>query len=171
MIKYFVNEDYVKAEKQAKITLIIYFISLFVMLLISAGLVIWYRTLPYKSPTITVVKIIHYVAAALYVAFSFAYLGIVYKRVNRYRKLCKNLLNGIKETNRASFVEVDLSPHDKDGVDCHALIFLEWNERKQDYFERKVLLLAEKPVPDIPENANVRFVTQGNVLIEYEITD
>ena len=45
------------------------------------------------------------------------------------------------------------------------------NKYKNDFFERKVLVFYEKDFPEIPEGANVRYVTQGNVLISYEILD
>ena len=60
---------------------------------------------------------------------------------------------------------------EKDGVDFKSLIFLEWNKYKKDYFERKVLVFNEKPFPEIPDGATVTFITQGNVLISYEITE
>ena len=40
---------------------------------------------------------------------------------------------------------------------------------KNDFFERKVLVFDEKPFPELEENQNVKYVTQGNVLISYEI--
>ena len=58
---------------------------------------------------------------------------------------------------------------DKDGVDFKSLVFIEWNKYKIDFFERKVLVFYEKPFPEIPVEANVSYITQGNVLISYEI--
>lgn len=169
MTEYFFESDYTAAEKQRKKVFILYFVYLFLFLVFSAGMLLWYCTLPYKSPTILWVKIIHYTVAVLFVAFSFIYLGVVYKRSRRYAKLCHNLLTGIREDNEAEFVEHNPTPQDKDGVDCTSLVFLEWNKFKHEYYERKVLLLSEKPVPEIPSKAKVKFITQGNVLISYEI--
>ena len=81
------------------------------------------------------------------------------------------MATGLRETTVAGFFEVDNSIQDKDGVDMKALIFLEWNKYKEEYYERKVLIFADQPVPEIPETARVKFVTQGNVLIEYEIVE
>ena len=58
---------------------------------------------------------------------------------------------------------------DKDGVDCYSLVFLEYNKYKKDFFERKVLVLAEKPVPQFEKHTFVKFITQGNVLCSYEV--
>ena len=76
---------------------------------------------------------------------------------------------GLKETSTGNFLEYDEEIQDKDGVDFKSLVFIEWNKYKKDFFERKVLVFYEKPFPEIPEKANVRYITQGNVLISYEI--
>ena len=169
MIDYYEKKDLDKALLQKKKTLIFYFVTLGLFLLLSAGIVIWYLTLPYKSPTITWVKVIHFPLIAIFIAFSFLYLGIKYKRVNNYCKLMHNLETGIRETSTASFFEYSNELQYKDGVDCKALVFLEWNKYKKDFYERKVMVLYEKEFPEIQEGQNVKFVTQGNVLISYEI--
>jgi hypothetical protein len=46
---------------------------------------------------------------------------------------------------------------------------LEWNERKNDYFERKVLVFYDRPFPQIPEKAKLKIITVGNLLLKYEI--
>lgn len=169
MIDYYVKEDFEKARKQRKTTLIIYFIVAGIMLLLTLGFVLWYLTLPYESPTITTLKLIHYPLIGVFVVFSFLYLGIKFKRINRYYRLVKYLDIGLRETSTGSFFEYDETPQEKDGVDFKSLIFLEWNKYKNDFFERKVLVFEEKPFPEFNENDNVKYVTQGNVLVSYEI--
>lgn len=171
MIEYFKEEQFYRAKKQRKGVLTIFFVVLAVYLIVSVGLFLWYRTLPYKSPTINTVKWIHYPLSALMVIFSFIYLGIPYKRVNRYYRLNYNLIYGIRETSTGSFFEYDQTLQDKDGVDFKSLIFLEWNKYKNDFFERKVLVFDELEFPKFEEKMNVKYVTQGNVLISYEILD
>lgn len=171
MVEYFKEEQFLQAKRQRKTVLMWYFIVMGVYLAASIGLFIWYLTLPYKSPTITTVKWIHYPLSALAVVFSFIYLGIPYKRVNRYYRLNRNLMTGIRETSTDSFFEYNETLQDKDGVDFKSLIFLEWNKYKNDFFERKVLVFDEMPFPEFKENMNVRYVTQGNVLVSYEILD
>ena len=80
-------------------------------------------------------------------------------------------MTGIRETYTGSFFEYSETLQDKDGVDCKALVFLEWNKFKKGFFERKVLVFAEKEFPKFEENMNVRYVTQSNVLVSYEILD
>lgn len=175
-INYYTDAELSAAKKQKKRTFAVYMIILSVYLLLSAAAIIYYTTLPYAgymdtSATISALKWAHYSVTALFVVFSFIYLKIKYKRVRRYYKMCFNLSTGLKETSTGSFLENDERIQDKDGVDFKSLIFLEWNKYKNDFFERKVLVFYEKPFPEIPDQANVTYVTQGNVLVSYEILD
>ena len=169
MTKYFFNEEFYKAKKQRKIVLSIYLVVLAIYLVLSVGFFLWFKTLPYKSPEITRVKFLHYSITAIFVIFSFIYLGVPYKRVNRYYRMTLIMIHGLKETFVASFLEYDESIRDKDGVDYKSLIFIEWNKYKQDFYERRVLVPYEKEFPKFEENQNVKFITQGNVLVSYEI--
>lgn len=169
MTQYFNAEEVQKAKAQKKKTLIIYFIVLGVYLIVSVMDFVWFWGMYYKSPDITKVKAVQYSVTAVFVVFSFIYLGIPFKRIKRYYRQCVNMQTGLKETSTGNFLEYDENVQDKDGVDFKSLVFLEWNRYKNDFFERKVLVFYEKPFPEIPEKANVRYVTQGNVLIEYEI--
>ena len=169
MTQFFFNSEFDVAKKQRNITLMIYFITLAVYLFISVGLFLWFRTLPYNAEEITTIKLIHYPITFVFAIFSFIYFGIKYKRINKYYKMVRNLITGLKETSTGSFFEYDESIRTKDGVDFKSLVFLEWNKYKNDFFERHVLVLNEMDFPHFEENQNVRYVTQGNVLISYEI--
>lgn len=171
MIDFINEQEYYQAKSQRKKVLEIYLIVLALYLGICAGMLVWYLTLPYMSPKITTVKIIQYSVTVVFVVFSFIYLGIPYKRVNRYYKVMRNLMTGLRETSTGSFFEYDEYVQQKDGVDFKSLIFLEWNKFKNDFYERKVLVYNEKPFPEFEKNANVKYVTQGNVLVSYEILD
>lgn len=169
MIDYFVEEDFFKAKDQRKKVLIGFYCVLAVYLVLCVGLFLWYRTLPYQSPTIATVKAILYVLTAIMVIFSFIYMGIYFKRINRYYRMTYNMLTGIRETSTGSFLEYNEELQDKDGVDFKSLIFIEWNKYKKDFFERKVLVFDEREFPEFKESQNVKYITQGNVLISYEI--
>ena len=171
MTQYFLEEDLISAKKQRTKVLLIYFIILGVYLGASIGLLAWYWTLPYNSPTIPVVKWIHYPLTVVMVVFSMIYLGIKNKRTKKYYLMAFNLINAKKDQSTGKFFDYDESMQEKDGVDCKALIFIEWNKFKNDYFKRKVLVFYDKPFPEIPKDANVKYVTQGNVLFSYEIIE
>ena len=174
MTNYYTDAELNSAKKQKNKTLIIYFIVFGVYIAVSLAFYIYYLTLPYSgykdtAHKISMIKLGHYSITAVFVIFSFIYLGIKYKRVNRYYKLCTHMSTGIREQSTGSFLEYNEDIHDKDGVDFKSLVFIEWNKYKKDFFERKVLVFYEKPFPEIPENANVSYITQGNILISYEI--
>lgn len=172
MIKYFTDDILESVAKQRKKNLLIYLcLILGVYLAISGVIFAWYLTLPYGSSTVKAVKWIEYTLTVVFVIISFIYLGIPYKRVKKFHKLCKNMKTGLKEKFSGKFFEYDAFLTQKDGVDCKSLVFIEWNKYKNKYFERKVLVFYELPFPKIEEGAIVEYVTQGNVLVEYQIID
>ena len=73
MVDYFLESEHLKAKSQKTKVLIAYFIILGIYLFVSIGLFLWYLTLPYMSPTITTVKLIHYPLTAVMIIFSFVY--------------------------------------------------------------------------------------------------
>ena len=103
MIEYFREEDFFKAKSQRKKVLYLFYAVLAVYVIFSLGMFLWYRTLPYMSGQIIKVKVIHHVISVLFVIFTFIFMGIPFKRVNRYYKLTRNLLTGIRETSNGQF--------------------------------------------------------------------
>ncbi len=171
MTQYFKNEFYLDAKKQRNKTLIVYLVSLAIYLAVSAAFLIAYLQQPYASENITKIKIGEYAVSCVFVVFSFIYMGIKFKRVNKYYKLCYNVATGLKETFSAKYIGADDTLEVKDGVEVKALLFEEYNKYKKAIFERKVWVLYELPFPEIPEGAEVTFVTQGNVLTEYDVDE
>ena len=168
-MQYFYEEQYSAVKKQRDKLLTIYFITLAVYVLLSVGCIIWYRLLPYQSPKITTVKLVHYPITVLFVIYSFVFLGLPFKRVNKFYKVHRNILKGLKEKGKATFLEYDEELQEKDVVDFKSLIFIQWNEYKNKYFERKILVFYEEEFPKLEKGDEVEFVTQSNVLISYEV--
>ena len=176
MTDYFKEEYLISAKKQRNLDLTVYFIVLGLFIAFSVACFIYHGTFPYygyrdTAEKVNLLKLIHYVLTGIFVIFSFVFLGIKFKRVNRYYRQCFHMQTGLRETSVGNFLEVDENIQDKDGVDFKSLIFLEWNKYKKDFFERKVLVFYEKDFPEIPVGTNVRYITQGNVLISYEVLD
>ena len=109
MTNYFVEQEYLDAKAQRKRTLTAYLIIAALYLIFSIAMVVYFTTLPYKSRTIGTVKVIHYAISVVFVIFSVLYLGIVFRRVNRFYKLTLNLNTGLRETSIGSFFEYDES--------------------------------------------------------------
>ncbi len=170
-IDYYKKEFFEEAKEQRKKALIGYFTIAGAFLLISVALLWWYSTLTYMHKLIGVIKAIHYVILAVFVFVSGVYLGIKFKRVNKYYNKCIDIQTGLTETSFGNFIECSESLQTKDGVDFKSLTFLELNKKKDNFFERNVLVFYEKPFPDIKAGQNVRYTTQGNVLKYYEIIE
>ena len=105
MIEYFTEKDFQLAKKQRKKVLGWYYGILGAFFSATLGLFLYYLTLPYNAPAISTIKTIQHVLSGLFVIFSFLYLGIVYKRTNKYFRVTRNLMEGLKETSTASFFE------------------------------------------------------------------
>jgi hypothetical protein len=144
MIEFFKAEEYDKAKVQRKKVLIWFFVGVAVYLVLSIGVLLWYLTLPYMSPVITTTKIVQFSITGVFVVFAFIYLGIPFKRVNKYYKVTRNMVTGLKETGTGSFFEYDENVQTRDGVEFKSLVFLEWNKYKKDFYERRVLVYVEK---------------------------
>lgn len=170
MIRYFTPDILEDAQKQRKRVLNVYLIVVGIYVLASVAVMIYYMTHHfYMSPLGTTIRWIQFPLTAVFIIFSFIYLGIPYKRVNKYCKLCKLIQMGLNESCIATYLRTDKTITSKDGVDFKSLIFSVWNKYRNVYFERKVLVFYEKPFPQLEEGQTYKFVTQGNVLLEYEI--
>ena len=168
----FFNESYlIKAQQQRKKCLLFYIIVAAIFAILSVVTVYVYAIQPFGSNKNLIIKIIAWFSSAIFIVFSFLYLGIKFKLINDYYKMCLNLKTGLKETSNAHYVGENLEVCTKDGVECISLVFLEWNKYKKEYYERRVYVPKEWDMPKIKENSDVEFVTQGNVLISYEIKE
>ncbi|MBS1313884.1 MAG: hypothetical protein KH436_07675 [Firmicutes bacterium] len=169
MTDIFEKEDFERCKKQRKNVLTVFYIVTGIYALGAIGLFVYFLFLPYQAPEIGWVKWGTFALTAVYVIFAFVFLGIKFKRVNRYYHMFKDVDVGLKEEWTAEFLRFEENIEVKDGVDFKCLIFSEWSEKKQEFFERKVLFDAEKEFPPITAGMKVRFVTQANILLSYEI--
>ena len=53
-------------------------------------------------------------------------------------------------------------------MEYNVLIFSEWSKKKSEYMDRKVHCVTEKPLPQFRTGDKVRYLTQNNVMLEYE---
>jgi hypothetical protein len=88
--------------------------------------------------------------------------------VKKFYKALNNVKIGIREEYVAEFIGCDETLQTKEGVEYKCLLFKEWNKYKKDFYERKVLVFYELPFPVIETGKKVKFITQANLLVEYE---
>ena len=127
-MQYFDEKELLKLKKHRKNLLWIFWITVGLYLLFTAGFLTWYILLPYASPTHGVIKAIEFVVTGLVIIFLFIFMGIPFKRTNINYKFCLHLQDGRREVSEGSFFEYDEDIQYQDGIDCKALIFIEWNK-------------------------------------------
>ena len=80
-----------------------------------------------------------------------------------------NVNDGIKSVERNFFYEFRRDRLQKDNVDVVSCLFGVWDKRKGEWTEREVYWDVEKPLPLFSNGDLVRYITQGNVIVQYEI--
>ncbi len=170
MIKLYSDADLWNAMMQKRKLLAIFFSVMAVWLMGFAGFTTWYALLPYKDHMGTWVIVITCIWTALFIMFAFPFLGISLKRCRAYVKAMKFISTGIKDYCVAPFEGIDdWTTHD--GVDVNVADFSVPNVKRDGMMTRQIYVDGEKDFPPFEEGKYVKFVTQGNLLIEYEITD
>lgn len=130
--------------------------------------IVLYSQLPYRDPNGPWMIAVTCILAALYIIFCFPFMGICYKRVNSYCKMLGFISAGLKENNCAPFAGVeDWTVHD--GVDVNVATFEVKNIKRKETMLRQIYVDGEKDFPPFEEGDVVRFVSQGNLMIAYEI--
>ena len=130
---------------------------------------IYYISLPYADPMLELPKWMVYIATVLFVAFATPFLAIKYKRVDRYYKRLFYVSEGMKNDEQNYFVRFEKCDLQKDGVDVVSCIFMIWNEKKQEWLKREAYVDTERELPPFGRGDLVRYITQGNFIVEYEI--
>ena len=164
----FEDNDLLSAYKQKRKIFWFYMLILAIYVVICLTCILIYMGLPFKDPMQAVPKWIVYISSALFVIFSFPYMGIKHHRIRKYYKLISYLSVGLKQVNESKFLRYE-EPELKDGVDLYILIFSEWNTKKSEYMDRKIFCDYEKPLPEFKSGDIVRYLTQGNLMVAYEI--
>ena len=132
------------------------------------ALFVYFVMLPYDDPNQDWVIAVECVLTALYIIFLFPYMGISFKRCNAYFKMLKFISVGLKEYSVAPFTGID-DWTTRDGVDVNVALFKVHNYKRDEDMIRQIYVDGEKDFPPIEEGQRVRFISQGNLLIEYEI--
>lgn len=160
------DDDLFSARRQYKTIMFVYVLIAAAYAAFVAAAIIYYISLPYKDSAQTTVKVVFGIVTALFVLFSYPYLGIKMRRIKAYCRLLGGISAGIKGTDTAYFSHIDdWDVYDK--VDVNVLVFKKWNGKKRVWDERKLYIDAEKDVPEFKENEEVQVVTFGNVIIQY----
>ena len=170
MVNVYNENDYITVKKQKRNFLKWFFISLTAVLAVCISMFVVYTLQEFNTPLKAPLLAITIAITAIYGGIYYVLLAVKYKRIKSYYMMLYYFQHGLKAQNANAFVRVDSSITTKDGVDFISLVFLEWSEKKQDYFERHVLYDIEKPIPDFKRGDFVKFTTQANKMIAYELS-
>lgn len=168
MTKLYTGQEYQKEFKTKKTMLIVWLVMLGVYLGLSLFILFVFIDMPYGTRWEPFI-ISNIALSTLFWGFTLFFHSTKYFRLKRYVKMLGFLQSGIKESYIGQFLRFDDDIEVKEGVEFYKMITKEWNEKKQEYFERKVLIDREIDKPQIPEGSRVKYVTQGNILIKYAV--
>lgn len=172
MTTVYTDEDYNKVLDQKRGIFSVFMgVTLFYLIFCIAWLV-YYVSLPYADPMQKVVKACVFIASGAYVIFAFPFMGIKYHRIRRYYKMMYYLSEGLKNVEENYFVGFDADRNmQKDYVDVTGCVFKTWNRKKSEWMEREAYFDKEKPLPEFYRGDLVRYVVQGNFIVQYEIVE
>ena len=166
----FQDQDLIAAFSQKRRLFWIYIAVAAVLAALLIGCIVWFVSLPYEDDLAYLPQLILCVGACLFIIFSYVYLGIKFQRSRKYYKMISSLSIGIKHVNNSYFLRYD-EPELKDSVDYYVLTMCEWSKKKSEYLDRKIYCDKEKPLPAFQAGDKVRYLTHGNIMIAYEITE
>ena len=169
MIKVYSDEDFSQVYRQKNNVLYVFFGVLAFYLLGCIVCLCYYMSLPYADPNLYIPKLIVYLLTVGFVGFSFPFMGIKFRRVSKYYKMLHYISDGMKNEEKNYFVKFEKCEIQKDNVDAVACVFMTWNRKKQEWMRRELYFDVEKPLPNFERGDLVRYISQSNFIIEYEI--
>ncbi len=164
----FNDADLISAYKQQRNLLRIFLLVTLLFVAVSLACLLYFMSLPYEDPMQPLPQWIVSIVSCIYVIFAYIFMGIKFHRARRYYRLIGYLSVGMKQVNNSIFLRYE-EPELRDGVDFYVLIFSEWSKKKSEYMDRKIYCDKEKPLPQFKKGEEVRYLTQGNVIVEYEV--
>lgn len=168
MTELYTGNEYNTELGRKKRMITVYLIILLIYIIISTAIIISFAILPYGTKN-TVFIVGDIAISTIFWGYSFFFFSNKYNRIRKYVKMLGFIQTGLRETYEGNFLRFDDTLEVKDVVDFYTMITKEWNERKQEFFERKVLIDCEKAKPEISIGSRVRYVTQGNILVTFKI--
>ncbi len=170
MVKLYSDEDLWAAHRQRSRILGVFLGVLTVYLAIFVGFLVYYISLPYADPNAKWVQWVLSIVSVLFIFFSFPFMGIKFKRSNAYYKMLRFISVGLKESSIAPFAGLE-DWTTKDGVDVNVACFTVRGAKRGEDMIRHIYVDGEKDYPPFYEGDVVKFVSQGNLLLSYEIIE
>ena len=163
------DADLLAAYKQKNRILCVFWAITLAYLAVCIAMLVYHISLPYGAKEDAIPQAIAYTASALYIIFIFPFMSIKYSRSRKYLTMLSFLSAGLKMTETHYFYTFREQKLQKDNIDVLSCIFATWSKKREEWLEREVYSDVEKPKPEIGEGDLVRYVTQSNILVQYEI--
>ena len=170
MVRLYSDDDLYEAVMQKRRILAVFYGVSAVCLAAFIALLVYYVLLPYEDPNKGWSTALACIDAALYIAFLFPYMGICFKRSRAYCKMLRFLSVGLKECSVLPFVGIE-DWTTRDGVDVNVATFSVKNIKRDEEMLRQIYVDGEKDFPPFEAGKYAKLITQGNLLVEYELTD
>ena len=171
MISVYSDADYLSAYKQKKRIFRGFMIITLVYFAICIAMLIYHISLPYASKLDAIPKAVTYVISGLYIAFIFPYMSIKFSRARRYVKMLFYVSEGLKMEESNYFYIFRTKNLQKDHIDVISCVFETWSKKRQEWQEREVYFDLEKPQPEFENGDYVRYISQSNFLVQYEMIE
>lgn len=167
-MKIYSQEDQLNAYAQKKKLFTVFLIVTIVYAVVAITSLVLYILLPYKDPAQTAYSWTIYLSTAGYIVFAFLFMGIKYKRSKSYCRFMKGLDTDLKGSWQGEFCGF-YEGSSKDGVDVDICVIRNWNKKKQIFDEHHFHIDREKDIPPFEFGDEIKIVTIGSIIIEYEI--
>lgn len=169
MVSVYTDAEYLAVYKQKKKIFGVFLAVTAAYLIFCVAWWIYFMSLPYNDDKQTLPKMLVYVISVLYMIFAFPYLGIKYSRCNRYYKMLTYVSIGLKNEEKNHFYCFEKKTLQKDNIDVTSCVFEAWNKKKQEWMDREAYWDGEKELPPFESGDFVRYITQSNFIIQYDI--
>lgn len=165
------DADYLSVYKQKRRIFWVFMAITFVYAIFCVIWEIYHINLPYADSRAALPKVMVYIASGLYVIFTFPFMAIKYSRVRKYYKMLMYVNEGLKMEELNYFYTFREKSLQKDNIDVVGCVFETWSKKKQEWLEREAYFDSEKPLPTFESGDLVRYVTQSNFIVQYEIVE
>lgn len=170
MVKLYHNMDLYDCVRQKRRLLAGFYAATAVFAAGLSLLVAFYCLLPYNDPTGVWYIVATSVLTGLYILFCFPYMGISFRRCNAYCKMLRYISLGLKEYAVLPFAGIE-DWTTRDGVDVNVATFAVKNVKREEELIRRIYVDGEKDYPPFVEGKRARLISQGNLLIAYELLE
>ena len=96
-------------------------------------------------------------------------MAIKHSRVRKYYRMLTYVGEGLKMEEKNYFYSFREKSLQKDNIDVVGCVFETWSKKKSEWMEREAYFDPEKPMPAFDSGDFVRYITQSNFIVQYEI--